>query len=55
MHIKICGLTRLEDALAAVDAGADYLGFNFYPKSPRYLTPDACARRSTSWPAATRR
>ncbi len=43
MQIKICGLTTLADALAALDAGADYLGFNFYPKSPRYLTPDACA------------
>ncbi len=44
MHIKICGLTNLDDALAAVDAGADYLGFNFYARSPRYLTPEACAR-----------
>ena len=44
MHIKICGLTNLPDTLAAVDAGADYLGFNFYPKSPRYITPEACAR-----------
>jgi phosphoribosylanthranilate isomerase len=41
--VKICGIRTLEDALAAVDAGADMLGFNFYPPSPRYLEPDACA------------
>ena len=39
--VKICGVRTPEDARAAVDAGADLLGLNFVPSSPRYLDSTA--------------
>ena len=42
MIVKICGIKTLSDALAAIDAGADMLGYNFYPKSKRYISVKEC-------------
>ena len=49
-RIKICGLTRAEDVDAAVGAGADAIGFVFYPDSPRYVTLQQAAKLATRIP-----
>ncbi len=51
VKVKICGITNYEDAIAAVDMGADLLGFNFYLQSPRYIKPDAAERIIARLPA----
>ena len=43
VRIKVCGLTRLEDALLATSLGADALGFVFWDASPRAIAPEAAA------------
>lgn len=50
VRVKICGLTRIEDVDAAVSAGADAIGFVFYPSSPRYVAPDMAARLAARIP-----
>jgi phosphoribosylanthranilate isomerase len=44
MKVKICGIRTFEEALDVIEAGADMIGFNFYPPSPRYITPGDCMR-----------
>ena len=48
MILKICGITLQEDASAAVAGGANAIGFNFYPRSPRYISPDRAAAIDSS-------
>lgn len=43
IRVKVCGITRAEDARALDELGVDYLGFNFWPGSKRFITPEAAA------------
>lgn len=49
-RIKICGITRIEDAMAAAEAGADAIGFVFEPKSPRHVHPDQALKIARALP-----
>lgn len=49
-HVKICGITRREDALLAVELGATWVGFLFWPESPRWIPPSAAAEILESLP-----
>lgn len=51
VSVKVCGITRAEDAELAVSLGADYLGFIQYPKSPRYLPPEKFRELAPSLPS----
>lgn len=44
VKVKICGITNLKDARQALESGASFIGFNFYERSPRYITPSAARR-----------
>lgn len=50
IRVKICGLTRVEDAALAIDLGADAIGFIFWPRSPRAIVPDRAASISRELP-----
>ena len=51
IFVKICGITSVEDARLALDAGADALGFVFWPMSPRFVTPEAAAAITATLPS----
>jgi phosphoribosylanthranilate isomerase len=53
IRIKICGVTTPDDARFAAEAGADAVGLNFYPKSPRFVTPSHAASLVRALPAFT--
>lgn len=50
MRVKVCGITRYEDARIAIQLGADAIGFVFWPHSARYISPDMAHRISASIP-----
>jgi phosphoribosylanthranilate isomerase len=52
MFVKVCGITRLTDALHAVHEGATALGFVFWPHSPRYVTPERAAEIIAELPSS---
>jgi phosphoribosylanthranilate isomerase len=54
VKVKICGITNLEDARQAIESGATFIGFNFYKRSPRYVTPGAARRILQRLPKRTK-
>lgn len=55
VRVKICGVTSVEDALAAAEEGAFAVGFNFHPPSPRYIDPEAAGAIAAAMPEAVLR
>jgi phosphoribosylanthranilate isomerase len=54
LRIKICGVTNVKDAKAAAELGADMIGFNFYPQSPRYIEPEIARQIVKTIPRSAR-
>lgn len=54
-EVKICGIRDAEALAAAAQAGADYVGFVFFPPSPRYLTPDQAGALTATYPGGPKR
>jgi phosphoribosylanthranilate isomerase len=52
VQIKICGMTRVEDAKMCAESGADMIGLNFYRQSPRYLEPSVGRQIVEATPAS---
>ena len=50
VNVKICGVTRMQDIAAVAAAGARYIGLNFFPRSPRYVTPEQAAELARATP-----
>src|SRR4030095_15216915 len=53
VFVKICGITNIEDARCAIEAGADALGFNFFPPSPRFVAPSVARTIIRELPSET--
>jgi len=51
VRVKVCGITRVEDALFAVESGVDAIGFVFWPQSTRYVTPEQAGEIAKKLPA----